>query len=83
MQLDFVRKIYNKGGVCARPLPRDAAYKETAKASWERKRDDVIAAIHGCGRDDIGKQLWKMCLGYHERSVVETAMFRIKRMFGS
>ena len=49
----------------------------------EDKRDDVIAAIHGCGRDDIGKQLWKMCLGYHERSVVETAMFRIKRMFGS
>jgi hypothetical protein len=64
------------------PPPRDAAYKGTIQTGWEKERDDAIAAIHGFGWDDARRRLWKMCSGYYERSLVETAMFRIKRMFG-
>lgn len=78
----FRKKVHDKGGVCIVPPPRDAAYKG-ADRGWEKERDDAIAVIHGFGGDDAGRRLWKMCSGYHERSLVETAMFRIKKMFGS
>ncbi len=78
----FRKKVYDKGGICIVPPPRDAVYKGTAKEGWEKERDDAIAAIHGFGGDDIGRRLWKKCSGYYERSLSETAMFRIKRMFG-
>ena len=64
------------------PPPRDAAYKGTTEEIWEKERDGAIAAIHGFGGDDMGRRLWKICSGYHERSLVETTMFRIKRMLG-
>jgi transposase len=78
----FRKKVHDKGGTCIVPPPRDAAYKGTIQTGWEKERDDAIAAIHGFGGDDAGRRLWKMCSGYYERSLAETAMFRIKRMFG-
>lgn len=78
----FRKKVYGKGGICIVPPPRDATYKGTAETGWEKERDDAIAAIHGFGGDEIGRRLWKICSGYHERSLAETAMFRVKKMFG-
>lgn len=78
----FRKKVHDKGGICIVPPPRDAVYKGTAEEGWKKERDDAIAAIHGFGGDDVGRRLWKKCSGYYERSLVETAMFRIKRMFG-
>jgi hypothetical protein len=78
----FRKKVHDKGGVCIVPPPRDGAYKGTTEVGWEKERDDAIAAIHGFGGDDTGRRLWKICSGYYERSLAETAMFRIKRMFG-
>jgi Transposase DDE domain len=78
----FRKKVHEKGGVCIVPPPRGAAYKGKEEANWEKERDDAIAAIHGFGGDEIGRKLWKICSGYHERSLVETAMFRVKKMFG-
>jgi hypothetical protein len=78
----FRKKVHDKGGVCIVPPPRDATYKNTVEMGWERERDDAIAAIHGFGGDEIGRRLWKICSGYHERSLAETAMFRVKKMFG-
>lgn len=78
----FRKKVHEKGGICIVPPPRDAAYKGAVKG-WEKERDDAIAAICGFGGDDAGRRLWKMCSGYHERSLVETTMFRVKRMLGS
>ena len=65
------------------PPPRSAVYKGTEERGWKMERDDAIAAIQGFGGGDAGRRLWKICAGYHKRSLVETAMFRIKRMFGS
>lgn len=78
----FRKKVHDKGGICIVPPPRDAAYRGSAEMGWEKERDDAISAIHGFGGDDIGRRLWKICSGYHERSLAETAMFRIKKMFG-
>lgn len=78
----FRKKTHDKGGVCIVPPPRGAAYKGTAETGWEKERNDAIAAINGFGGDDVGRKLWKICVGYHKRSLVETTMFRVKRMFG-
>lgn len=78
----FRKKVHDKGGICIVPPPRDGAYKGTTEESWEKERDGAIAAIHGFGGDDIGRRLWKICSGYHERSLAEAAIFRIKKMFG-
>lgn len=79
----FRKKVHDKGGVCIVPPPRDAAYKGAVERGWERERDDAIAAIHGFGGDESGRRLWKVCSGYYKRSLAETAMYRVKKMFGS
>ena len=78
----FRKKVHAPGGVCIVPPPRDAAYKGAEEPSWERERDDAIRVIHGFGGDDTGRRLWKKFSGYYERSLVETMMFRIKKVFG-
>ena len=40
-------------------------------------RDEVLREIRRCGR-----KKWKEKSGYHKRSLAETAMFRIKQLFG-
>lgn len=77
----FRKKAHEKGGSCIVPPPRDATYKG-ATEGWERERDACLAAIAGFGGEEIGRKLWKICSGYHQRSLAETAMFRIKKMFG-
>jgi hypothetical protein len=57
-------------------------HKGNTTESWEQERDSAIAAIEGFGGDDKGRRLWKICSGYHERSLVETAMYRFKKTFG-
>lgn len=79
----FRKRVHQKGGVCIVPPPRDAAYKGVKGAEqWEQERDAAIAAIKGFGGDEVGRKLWKICSQYYERSLVETMMFRIKKMLG-
>jgi len=77
----FRKKIHEKGGVCIVPPPRDATYKG-ASGGWERERDACLAAIEGFGGGEDGRRLWKICSQYHQRSLAETVMFRVKKMFG-
>ena len=77
----FREKVYEKGGICIVPPPRDAVYKG-ASSGWKKTRDACLAAIEGFGGGEEGRRLWKICSGYHQRSLAETAMFRVKRMFG-
>ena len=63
------------------PPPKDATYKR-AYGGWERERDACLAAIEGFGGGEEGRRLWKICSQYHQRSLVETALFRVKKMFG-
>lgn len=77
----FRKKVYEKGGTCIVPPPRDATYKG-ASDGWESERDASLAAIEGFGGGEDGRRLWKIFSQYHQRSLAETAMFRVKRMFG-
>lgn len=77
----FRKKVHEKGGACIVPPPIDATYKE-ASAGWEQERDGCIAAIEGFGGGEMGRKLWKIFSDYHQRSLAETAMFRVKKLFG-
>ncbi|KAF3363028.1 Transposase DDE domain protein, partial [Chlamydiales bacterium STE3] len=78
----FRKKVHEKGGTCIVPPPKDAVYKGKEESGWEKERDDTIATIHGFGGDEMGRKLWKIGSGYHERSLAETAMFRVKKLLG-
>ena len=77
----FRKKVYEKGGTCIVPPPRDATYKG-AYDGWERERDSCLAIIEGFGGGEEGRRLWKILTQYHKRSLAETSMFRVKNMFG-
>jgi hypothetical protein len=60
------------------PPRRDAKVKRHGNASGPRlARDENLRRIRR-----IGRPAWKRESGYHERSLAETAMFRMKTIFG-
>ena len=60
------------------PPRRDAKVKRHGNSSGPRlARDENLRRIR-----KIGRSAWKEESGYHERSLAETAMFRMKTIFG-
>ena len=60
------------------PPRRDAKVKRHGNSSGPRlARDENLRRIRR-----IGRSAWKEESGYHERSLAETAMFRMKTIFG-
>jgi IS5 family transposase len=60
------------------PPRRDAKVKRHGNTSGPRlARDENLRRIR-----KVGRSAWKVESGYHERSLVETAMFRMKTIFG-
>ena len=60
------------------PPRRDAKIKRHGNTSGPRlARDENLRRIR-----QIGRSAWKEESGYHERSLAETAMFRMKTIFG-
>jgi hypothetical protein len=49
---------------------------------WQRARNDAICQIIGLGNGEVAIKLWKKLVGYHKRSLVETAFSRLKGIFG-
>jgi len=45
-------------------------------------RNNAVWEIKGLGGDDEARKCWKILKGYHIRSLVETAMYRIKQLTG-
>lgn len=78
----FRKKIASKGGKAIVPPDRNAVYKGASDDAM-RQRDLDIAAIHILGADEIARKIWKKLIGYHQRSLGETAFSRIKRILGS
>lgn len=54
-------------------------YMNPAKIS----RDNAIARIRALGNNESARNQWKIEQNYHQRSLSETAMFRLKRIFGA
>lgn len=75
-------KVYDtvaQRGAQPRIAPRhDAKIKRHGNAAGpELARDQAIRMIRR-----VGRKQWKQLIGYHRRSLVETAMFRLKTIFG-
>lgn len=78
----FRKKIASKDGKAIVPPDRNAVYKGSSDDAI-RQRDLDIAAIHILGADEVARKIWKKLIGYHQRSLGETAFSRIKRILGS
>jgi hypothetical protein len=65
------------------PPQRGAVLHDVGKEPWMRHRNNAILAIAGLGNDEEARKLWKNLVGYHRRSLAETAMYRFKTLFGS
>ena len=48
-----------------------------------RQRSEILMEIRGLGDDELARSIWKKLKGYHRRSLVETAFYRIKTLLGS
>lgn len=60
------------------PPQKNARIKKHGNSNGEPfYRDEAIRSIR-----TMGRQNWKQSVGYHRRSLVETAMFRYKTQFG-
>jgi IS5 family transposase len=76
------RSVYEalekRGAKAVIPPRRDAKVRRHGNTSGPRlARDENLRRIR-----KIGRAAWKGESGYHERSLVETAMFRMKTIFG-
>ena len=58
-------------------LRKKKTFKEYLKG-----RDEIISRIRKEKDFKAGLKQWKMESGYHQRSLIETCMFRLKRIFG-
>jgi len=73
------RIAQEKGARLVAPPQENAVLKDPEFHQWETPlRDDYIRE-----NQEMGRAEWKIKEGYHPRSLAETAMFRIKCIFGN
>ena len=92
-----VKRVYGDGAYdtlkCHRTLARsgidplipphkNAVCQKKSSDPWVRNRNHAISEIAGLGGDEKARSCWKTLKGYHRRSLAETAMFRLKTLFG-
>ena len=73
---------YLHGSKLITPPQRNATYRKNAPIHLH-DRNNACLEILGLGGDEGARKLWKKLKGYHLRSLSETAMFRLKTIFGS
>lgn len=78
------RAAYEKGISLIAPPQHDAIVQRNKykKDPALIKRDEMIEEIKELGGNEVGVKAWKGKHDYHKRSLVETAMFRLKTAFG-
>jgi hypothetical protein len=77
------RNLNHMGIEAVIPPRKNAALQKGVQESWRKARDESVVEIFGLGGDGDGRRLWKKLKRYHRRSIVETAMFRYKTLFGA
>lgn len=73
------KKLYDRGIEGIIPPPDNAVFR---KEKEMLDRNDFLKVWKGLGADESAKKLTKKILGYHRRSLVETAFSRFKSIFG-
>lgn len=76
----FCRQHLLKKQIEACIAPRRKGRQREGDEYTERNSD--LKVIDLLGGDEEAFKLWKMLVGYHKRSLVETAFSRLKRLFG-
>jgi hypothetical protein len=76
------KNIWKHKGKPIIPIRKNACRKQPAKP-WMKPRNDQLSIIHGLGGDNVARSIWKKLIGYHQRSLVETAFSRWKRLLSS
>jgi len=64
------------------PPRKNSKPKDLVEAPWYRPRNEALQEISKNENQTEGRKAWKQSSGYHKRSLVETAMFRFKSIFG-
>jgi hypothetical protein len=72
---DVVYQTFERRRTTVTIRPRSNAAR--SPDAWKAQRNGHIARI-----DDVGREAWKAECGYHRRSLAETAIFRLKTIFG-
>lgn len=78
----FRKQVESIGAKSIIPPDKNAAF-HNASGGYLKERDDAVAEIYALGNDDQARKIWKKLVGYHLRSLVETAMYRLKQLTGS
>jgi hypothetical protein len=78
--MDCRQFIYDMGGKQIIPPKRTAKQQRKNPLPALKERDDAIQRIKEFGEE--GRAKWKEEIGYHQRSLVETHMFRHKTILG-
>jgi IS5 family transposase len=81
-QSPFHKALKKRGIEPVVPPRKNARLQNVKDRPWMRWRNDTVRAIENLGGDDEARKLWKVLIGYHKRSLVETAMSRFKGIFG-
>jgi hypothetical protein len=71
------RALWDKGQIEQIIPPQHNAVKSKGDKPWMQSRDHTIEAI-----EQTDKKTWKVSVGYHKRSLSETAMYRYKTIIG-
>lgn len=79
---DCYRKFRDLGIELVAPPQKGAVLHNLKREPWMKNRNDAIRTITGLGNDEEARKIWKQLIGYHRRSLVETAMYRFKAIFG-
>lgn len=80
--IDFRRTGHEIGAEVIVPPPKGATVHVGTKDPAQVNRNNAVLEILGLGGTNEARKLWKILKGYHIRSLVETAMYRIKQLVG-
>jgi len=64
------------------PPQRGSTLQDENTKPWMRPRNNALKQIADLRGDDTARKLWKRRIGYHRRSIAETAMYRFKALLG-
>jgi hypothetical protein len=74
---DCYDTISQRGARAIIPPPSNAKIQQPQPQAQSHKRDENLRRVN-----QVGRKQWKQESGYHRRSLSETAIFRLKTIFG-